>query len=70
MRASDWSSEIDDFVKRYGTGIFPDAGTTGLGDALEKATAEREKYRKREIDGLSAAERDFPASVETERKKI
>jgi len=70
MHMRDWVLELDDFAKRYGKGILPNAGTISHKDALEKANSEYEKYRQQTIDELSSAERDFLASIKDTQKKL
>ena len=70
MYMRDWVVELDDFAKRYGKGILPNAGTVSHQAALEKANTEYEKYRQRTIDELSSAERDFLASIKDTQKKL
>jgi hypothetical protein len=70
MYMRDWILELDDFAKRYGKGVLPSAGTVSHQTALEKATAEYEKYRDRTIDELSSVERDFLASIKDTQKKL
>jgi hypothetical protein len=70
MYMRDWLLELDDFSKRYGKGVLLNAGTVSHQAALEKATAEYEKYRQRTIDELSPAERDFLASIKDTQKTL
>jgi hypothetical protein len=68
MYMKDWIIELDDFADRYGKGILSGAGTVSHKEALEKAEAEYEKYRKRLVDGLSPIERDYLASIKETQK--
>jgi len=71
MYMRDWMVELDDFATRYGKGILPNAGTASCHQAaLEKASAEYEKYRQRTIGELSPAERDFLANIKGAQKKL
>ncbi|MDR3273058.1 MAG: virulence RhuM family protein [Flavobacteriaceae bacterium] len=70
MYMRDWVSELDDFAKRYGKGILSNAGTVSRQSALEKASAEYEKYRQRTIDELSAVEQDFLEIIKNTQKKL
>jgi len=70
MYMRDWIVELDDFAKRYGKGILPNAGTVSHQTALEKVSVEYEKYRQRTIDELSPAERDFLASIKGTQKEL
>jgi hypothetical protein len=66
----DWVSELDNFAKNYGNGILQNAGTVSHNAALEKANQEYKKYRKREAEELSQAERDYVESVKQMQKKV
>ena len=66
----DWIIELDDFTGRYGKGVLTGAGIVSHKDALEKAEAEYEKYRKRTIEELTPAERDYLASIKETQKKL
>jgi len=70
MYMRDWIVELDDFAKRYGKGILPNAGSVSHQEALKKATTEYEKYRQRTVEELSPAERDFLASIKSTQKKL
>jgi hypothetical protein len=70
MYMSDWVVELDDFAKRYGKGILPDAGTVSHQDALEKAETEYEKYHKKNVSDFSPVERDFLASIKKTQKRL
>jgi hypothetical protein len=70
MYMRDWVLELDDFAKRYGKGILPNAWTVSHQAALEKANAEYEKYRQRTIDELSPVERDYLATIKETQKKL
>jgi hypothetical protein len=70
MYMRDWIAELDDFARRYGKGILPDAGTVSHQAALEKASAEYGKYRRRMISEHSSAERDFLANIKDAQKKL
>jgi hypothetical protein len=70
MYMRDWIVELDDFAKRYGKGILPNAGTVSHQAALEKASVEYDKYRQRTINELSPAERDFLASIKGTQKEL
>jgi len=70
MYMKDWIVELDDFANRYGKGVLPGAGTVSHKDALEKAESEYEKYRKRMIEELSPAERDYLASLKDAQKRL
>jgi hypothetical protein len=70
MFMRDWVLELDDFAERYGKGVLPNAGTVSHQAALEKATAEYEKYRQKIADELTSVERDFLASIKDTQKKL
>jgi hypothetical protein len=70
MYMRDWVTELDDFARRYGKGILPDAGTVSHQTALERANTEYEKYRQRMITEHSPAERDYLASIKDTQKKL
>jgi hypothetical protein len=70
MYMKDWIVELDDFAERYGKGVLKGAGTVSHKDALEKAEAEYEKYRKRIIDELSPVEREYLASIRDAQKTL
>ena len=70
MYMRDWVVELDDFAKRYGKGVLPNAGTISHQAALEKASAEYDKYRQLTIEELSPAERDYLASIKNTQKQL
>lgn len=70
MYMKDWLPQVDDFAQRYGKGILQNAGTVSRQDAIEKATEEYKKYRKRIADLPSAAERDYLESIKQAQKKL
>jgi hypothetical protein len=70
MYMKDWVAELDDFAGRYGKGVLTGAGTVSHDDALKKAEAEYEKYRKRTIEELTPAERDYLSSIRDIQKKL
>jgi hypothetical protein len=70
MYMKDWVAELDDFTQRYGKGVLPGAGTVSHREALDKANAEYEKYRRRTVEELSPVERDFLASIKDTQKKL
>jgi hypothetical protein len=70
MYMHDWVAELDDFAQRYGKGVLLDAGKVSHRDAVEKADAEYEKYRKRTIDELSPVERDFIENIKATQKQL
>lgn len=70
MYMRDWVAELDDFARRYGKGILPDAGAISHRAALEKANAEYEKYRHKTRDYLSPVERAFLANIKDAQKRL
>jgi hypothetical protein len=70
MYMKDWLAELDDFAKRYGQGVLENAGTVSHEVALAKAQAEYAKYRRKILNELSPAERDFLASIKAAQKKL
>lgn len=70
MYMRDWLPQVDDFAQRYGKGILQNAGTVSRQAAIEKATEEYKKYRKRIADLPSHAERDYLASIKQAQKKL
>ena len=70
MYMKDWVAELDDFAKRYGKGILSDSGIISHKAALQKAEQEYEKYRKKNINELSKAERDFLENIKFTQKKL
>ncbi len=70
MYMKDWVLELDNFAKSYGNGVLQNAGTVSHKAALEKATAECEKYRERVKDNISTAEKDYIESIKSVQKKL
>ncbi|MDR1581154.1 MAG: virulence RhuM family protein [Synergistaceae bacterium] len=70
MYMKDWVTELDDFAERYGKGILVNAGTVSHEAALEKAGQEYEKYRQKNADEFTPAERDFLASIKDTQKRL
>lgn len=67
---SDWLPQVDDFAERYGKGVLQNAGTVSRQAAIEKATEEYKKYRKRIAELPSPAERDYLESIKQAQKKL
>ena len=59
MYMNDWSAKLDDFLKLSGRNVLVDSGKVSHTEALEKANAEYEKYRKELEKGPSAVEAHF-----------
>jgi len=70
MYMKDWLPQVDDFAQRYGKGILNNAGTVSRQAAIEKATEEYKKYRKRIADLPSRAERDYLDSIKQAQKRL
>ena len=70
MYMKDWLPQVDDFAQRYGKGILQNAGTVSRQAAIEKATEEYKKYRKRIANLPSRAERDYLESIKQAQKKL
>jgi len=70
MYMRDWLPQVDDFAQRYGKGILQNAGTVSRQAAIEKATEEYKKYRKRIEDLPTHAERDYLESIKQAQKKL
>lgn len=70
MYMKDWLPQVDDFAERYGKGILQNAGTVSRQAAIEKATEEYKKYRKRIADLPSRAEQDYLETIKQAQKKL
>lgn len=66
----DWLPQVDDFAERYGKGILQSAGTVSRQAAIEKATDEYKKYRKRISDLPTPVERDYLEAIKQTQKKL
>jgi len=64
MYMRDWIIKLDDFLKLSGRDILTHAGKISHDEALIKAHAEYEHYRKEHLDEPSPVERQFTAAVE------
>jgi hypothetical protein len=65
----DWLEKLDDFLKLSGRDILADAGKISHDEALAKAHAEYERYRREQIGAPSMVERDCLKAIE-EIKRI
>jgi len=66
----DWLPQVDNFAERYGKGVLQSAGTVSRQAAIEKATDEYKKYRKR-INALpTPVERDYLEAIKQAQKKL
>ncbi|MCK9267255.1 MAG: virulence RhuM family protein [Alkaliphilus sp.] len=70
MYMQDWLPQVDDFAERYGKGILQSAGTVSRQTAIEKATDEYKKYRKRILDFPTSVERDYLETIKQTQKKL
>ena len=70
MYMRDWLPQVDDFADRYGKGILQGAGTVSRQSAIEKATEEYKKYRKRISDLPTPVERDYLETIKETQKKL
>jgi len=70
MYMRDWLPLVDDFAKRYGKGILQSAGTVSRQTAIEKATDEYKKYRKRISDLPSPVEQDYLETIKQTQKML
>ncbi len=75
MTMREWIVKLDDFLKLTGRDILTHAGSISHNEALQKAHAEYEKYRKEILAGPSQVERHFLKAareigeLETKRKR-
>jgi len=63
MYMRDWIAKLDDFLKVSGRDILTHAGKVSHEKALEKASAEYEKYQKERLNEPSSVERQFLEAV-------
>lgn len=70
MYMKDWIVEVDDFAGRYGQGALTGAGSISHQQALAKATAEYDKYRKKIALEPSPAEIDFLDGIKKAQKQL
>jgi len=59
MHMRDWVLKLDDFLKLTGREVLTDAGKISHEEALEKAHAEYEQYRKKLANAPSLVEQHF-----------
>ncbi len=75
MHMQDWVTKLDDFMRLSERDILTHAGKISNEAALEHANAEFDKYKQRQLEEKSMAEKDFEKSlsqlekVETTAKK-
>jgi hypothetical protein len=68
MTMSDWIAKLDDFLKLSERDILTHAGQVSHEQALQKAEADFEKYRKLTAGEPSQVEKDFDEAVEKVKK--
>ena len=59
MYMADWIVKLDDFLKLSGREVLSHSGKVSHQDALEKARAEYERYRREKLQESTRGERDF-----------
>ena len=64
MYMKDWLETIDDYLKMTRREILTTKGSVSHKQAIEKAHAEYDKYKKRQDELLSIVEKDFIHSIE------
>lgn len=70
MYMSDWSTQLDDFLRMAGNEILQNAGRVSHEQALEKAASEYQKYWDLHKNDLSEAERHFINQIEKAEKRL
>lgn len=66
----DWLPQVDDFASRYGKGVLLNAGSVSRQTAVEKATEEYKKYKKRIADLPTPAEHDYLDALKETQKRL
>ena len=69
MHMADWIERLDDFLKMTGQELLDHAGTVSHSDALDKARAEYDEFRRRQLTQPSQAEKHF-IEAEQEIKRL
>jgi hypothetical protein len=70
MYMKNWLSELDQFTGIYGKGTLQGAGAISHEEALKKAEAEYEKYRRKSDSDLTPVEQAFLESIKSAQKKL
>ncbi len=70
MYMKDWIERLDDFLKMTGNDILDNAGQISHQQALDKAHAEYNNYKKQWANELSRIEGDFIKHIDAQSKKI
>jgi len=69
MYMADWIVKLDDFLKLSGREVLSHSGKVSHQDALEKAHAEYERYRREKLQESTRGERDFLEAAKQLEKK-
>ncbi len=70
MYMKDWVARLDDFLTMTGNEILDHAGKISHKKALEKAHNEYERFKEKNKNELSKAEKDFINHIEKQAKKL
>jgi len=70
MYMRDWIVELDDFAKRYGKGVLPNAGSISHQDAIARAEAEYKKYCEKMIGEPTPVEREYLSGIKSAQKRL
>lgn len=70
MYMKDWIERLDEFIRITGNDILTHAGTISHEQAIEKASAEYEKYKDQTKNDLSEGEKHFVNQIENTAKKL
>ena len=65
-----WIEKLDEFINITGNEILKHGGSISHLQAIEKASAEYEKYKEKTKNELSEAEKHFIATIENTAKKL
>jgi len=68
MHMRDWIAKLDDFLRISERDILTHAGRISRDEAIEKAHAEYEKYRKQMLEAPSLVEKHFIEAIEEVKK--
>jgi hypothetical protein len=70
MYMNTWIEKLNEFINLTGNEILNHSGTISHQEAINKATAEYEKYKELSKNELSQAEKHFIENIETTAKKL
>lgn len=70
MYMKDWIARLDDFLRMTGNEVLTHAGTVSHEQAVEKAEAEYAKYKEKNLNELSKAEKDFMKFIDQTAKQL